>query len=395
MKKSELNNKYIPDPIDLSNYIRCDNIYNNCDTCNENLCLSCQDDSTFVERNKFYCAKRSDLGNKYVEDPSDESNYIKCEDKYNNCDTCDNTKCLSCKADFVFVNGNKSHCVKRSDLGNKYVEDPFDPLNFIKCENKYNNCFTCNDSQCISCQNEFAFIDGNKLNCVQISELYNKYIQDPSDQSNYIKCENKYNNCDTCNNTHCLSCQINSTFIEGNKLNCFKISELDNTYIKDPSDPFNFIKCENKYNNCHTCDNNVCESCKNEFTFVNGNRLNCVKISDLGNKYIEDPSDPFNFIECKNVYDNCDTCDDNDCISCKNGFTFINGNKSNCVKISDLNNNYIPDPSDQSNYISCEKKYNNCDTCNNTHCLSCPNDFTFIEGNKLNCVKISDLNYTH
>ena len=76
------------------------------------------------------------LGNKYVQDPSDESNYIKCENKYSNCDTCNITYCSSCKNDFTFINGNKSSCYNKSDLYNKYIQDPSDPSNFIKCENK-------------------------------------------------------------------------------------------------------------------------------------------------------------------------------------------------------------------------------------------------------------------
>ena len=67
-----------------------------------------------------------------------------------------------------------------------------------------------------------------------MSDLYNKYIQDPSDPSNFIKCENKYKNCDTCNNNLCLSCKSDSTFINKNKMNCVKKSDLNNTYIFFP-----------------------------------------------------------------------------------------------------------------------------------------------------------------
>ena len=389
---SDLGNKYIQDPLDESNFIKCENKYNNCHTCNITQCLSCKTDFTFVNGNKSNCIEISDLGNKYVQDPLDESNFIKCENRYNNCDTCNITQCLSCKTDFTFINGNKSNCIEISDLGNKYVQDPLDPTNYIKCEEKYKNCDTCNTTQCLSCKDDFTFIDGNKLTCLKKTDLNSKYVQDPLDQSNYIKCENKYNYCDTCNNNECISCKNGFTFINGNKLNCVKTSDLNNTYVLDPSDESNYIKCENKYNNCDTCNTTQCLSCKDDFIFVDGNKLTCLKKTDLNSKYVQDPLDQSNYIKCENKYNYCDTCNNNECISCKNGFTFINGNKLNCVKTSDLNNTYVLDPSDESNYIKCENKYDNCDTCNTTQCLSCKTDFTFIDGNKSNCLKKTDLN---
>ena len=395
VKKSDLNNTYIQDLSDLSNFIKCENRYSNCDTCNDSLCLSCKNGFSFIDGNKSSCVKMSDLNNTYIQDPSDQFNLIKCENKYNNCYTCNNNICLSCKSGFSFINGNKLNCVNKNDLNTTYIQDPLDPFNFIKCENKYNNCDTCNNNLCLTCKDGFTFINGNKLNCVKKSDLNNIYIQDPSDQSNFIKCENRYSNCDTCNITHCLTCKNDYIFINRNKSSCFKMSDLYNKYIQDPLDPSIFIKCEYIYTNCDTCNNIHCLSCKSGFTFINGNKLNCVKKSDLDNTYIQDPSENTNYIKCENKYTNCNTCNNNQCLSCKNDFTFINGNKLNCIKRSELNNTYIQDPSDQYNYIKCEKKYKNCETCNNNQCSSCKNDFIFINGNKLNCVKKSDLNNTY
>ena len=395
VKKSDLNNKYIPDPLDKTNFIKCERKYYNCDTCNTNQCISCKDGFTFINGNKSNCVEIRNLANKYVLDPLDESNYIKCENKYSICDTCNITHCLTCKNGFTFINGNKLNCFKRSDLNNTYVQDPLDESNYIKCENKYSNCNICNITHCLSCKNGFTFINWNKLNCVKKSDLNNTYIQDPLDSSIYIKCENKYNNCDTCNNNICLTCKEGFTFINGNKLNCVKKSDLNNIYIQDPSDQSNFIKCENRYSNCDTCNITHCLTCKNDYIFINRNKSSCFKMSDLYNKYIQDPLDPSIFIKCEYIYTNCDTCNNIHCLSCKSGFTFINGNKLNCVKKSDLDNTYIQDPSENTNYIKCENKYTNCNTCNNNQCLSCKNDFTFINGNKLNCIKRSELNNTY
>ena len=388
-------NKYIQDPSDPSNFIKCENKYKNCDTCNNNLCLSCKSDSTFINKNKMNCVKKSDLNNTYIQDPSDPTNYIKCEDKYNNCEKCNDNFCISCKINFSFIDEDLLSCVKMSDLNNTYIQDPLNTSILIKCENKYANCETCNNNQCLSCKYGFTFIDGNKTNCIKKSDLNNTYIQDPLDPFNLIKCEKKYNNCDTCNNNECLSCKVNFTFINGNKKNCVKISDLYEKYIPDPSDPSIFIKCENKYNNCDKCNTTQCLSCKDSFTFINGNKSSCVKMSDLYNKYIQDPSDPSTFIKCDNIYTNCDTCNSTKCLSCKNEYTFINGNKLNCTKKSDLNNTYVQDPLDPFNLIKCENKYNNCITCNNRQCFSCKDDYTFINGNKLNCFKKSDLNNTY
>ena len=379
ISKSNLNNKYIEDPLDPTNYIRCEHKYNNCDTCNNNQCLFCQNDYTFIEGNRLNCFSKNDLKNKYIQDPLDPSNVIECKNKYNNCDECNNSFCISCLNGFTFIEGNKLNCVKISDLNNTYIPDPFDKSNYIKCENKYNNC------QCFSCKDDFTFINGNKSICIKKGDLKNKYAQDPSDPSNYIKCSHKYNNCDSCDNSQCISCQSDFTFIEGNRLNCVSKSDLNNTHIEDPLIPSNAIKCENRYNNCYSCNNSQCISCQNDFTFIEGNKLNCIKISDLKNKYAQDPLDPSNYIKCENKYNNCDSCNNSLCISCKDDFTFINRNKSICIKKSGLKNKYIKDPLDIYNYIKCDYKYNNCDTCTNSQCISCKNEYIFINDDYTIC----------
>ena len=91
--------------------------------------------------------------------------------KYNNCDTCNNNECLSCKDDFTFINGNKSNCIEISELENKYIQDPFDESNYIKCENKYSNCDTCNITYCSSCKNDFTFILLERFGSISLNKL--------------------------------------------------------------------------------------------------------------------------------------------------------------------------------------------------------------------------------
>ena len=90
----------------------------NCKECtSKNICLLCQDKFTFIDGNKSLCVEKEKLKNKYILDPLDNSNFIKCEVKYmNNCDTCNDTQCLSCKEEFVLLNGNYSQCFLKSSI---------------------------------------------------------------------------------------------------------------------------------------------------------------------------------------------------------------------------------------------------------------------------------------
>jgi hypothetical protein len=70
----------------------------------------------------------------------------------------------------TFIDGDKSSCVKKEILKDKYILDPLDSTNYIKCSLYFDNCNLCNNTQCISCEDGFVLTNDN--NCVLNSSLY-------------------------------------------------------------------------------------------------------------------------------------------------------------------------------------------------------------------------------
>ena len=92
----------------------------------------------------------------------------------------------------------KSICLEKKNLKDKYIQDTLDLSNYIKCENKYSNCDSCNDIRCLSCKNEFIFINEIYSQCTKKS-LLNLDLYFTNDEITYFSClEEKYKNREEC-----------------------------------------------------------------------------------------------------------------------------------------------------------------------------------------------------
>jgi hypothetical protein len=151
-------------------------------------------------------------------------------------------------------------------------------------------------------------------------------------------------------------------------------------------------KCSNVINNCIECENeNTCSKCENDFYMINDDTKNCIEASNIqiDEYYLQKNTTMLYSCNNSNYNDiqNCKKCTEKkSCSLCKDNFTFINKDKSICVEIKTLENKYIKDPNDESNYIQCHSLYENCDTCNNINCLTCNEDYTFLNGDLSKCV---------
>jgi hypothetical protein len=116
-----------------------------------------------------------------------------------NCKKClSKSHCTLCRDGFTFINGDKSICVEKKNLKDKYIQDTLDLSNYIKCENKYSNCDSCNDIRCLSCKNEFIFINEIYSQCTKKS-LLNLDLYFTNDEITYFSClEEKYKNREEC-----------------------------------------------------------------------------------------------------------------------------------------------------------------------------------------------------
>ena len=149
-------------------------------------------------------------------------------------------------------------------------------------------------------------------------------------------CEDLISHCEYCSDKDtCTECSTGYYSILSDKLTCVDdISkfDLDKYYLSAEN---TYSDCTNsKYNdipNCKKCSNKEsCDRCQDGYTFINFDQTRCVQIESLKNEYILDPSYEVNYIPCQNIYDNCNTCDDTKCLSCKEGFAFINNDFSKC-----------------------------------------------------------------
>ena len=222
-------------------------------------------------------------------------------------------------------------------------------------------CKQCKENKkCIECRDEYGLV-GNKENdeliCIPEREIFKGYYK--NNESIYYKCIDL---CEKCSNdTYCEKCIDNFIF-------------NDNTCIREISN------CEKYYLN------GSCEKCKENFFFEGERRDICINIQDfyLNNKsyYICNNSENNSIQNCKICYNN------NSCILCDNGYTFIEGNKTKCFKIEELENKYFSDPDHSNNYINCSNLVNNCYTCNSSQCLTCQDGFIFLNDNFSKCISL-------
>ena len=127
-------------------------------------------------------------------------------------------------------------------------------------------------------------------------------------------------------------------------------------------------KCSKEIKNYVECENiEKCIKCNNDFYLINKNGKN-IFCADINQIY---PADEYYFDEnsrtyyhCNNSIYNCKKCIDASlCSLCKDGYSFINGNKKKCEETKNLDNSFYQDPKDPLNYESCSKFDQNCLYC--------------------------------
>ena len=347
----------------------------NCKHCHEgNICLKCRNDYGFVgskDNQEIKCLSQSELNKGYYK----ENNiYYKC---IANCDICSNSEsCQTCSEGFDSVNGK---CIKQINNCKEYGNDGF----------------------CSKCKDNFAFQEDNRNSCLSKDNFNNNNYYTKDEGISYYPCGKSISECSQCyydgnddkvkcylcNNNHVLFDEENSC-LDKNKL------KKEFYYINDT----HINKCSNVINNCNECDNNAtCSKCIDNFYMVNDDKNKCLYVSLIKtNEYYLNEEKTI-YYSCNNaLYQNihkCKTCTSkNNCTLCQDDFTFVNGNKTICIDKNTLKDKYIQDPSDKSNFIKCENKYNNCDSCTNKQCSSCKNDYIFINDNYTQCVLKSSLN---
>ena len=359
LTSQNLEDAEIKTPDDTNNYELSENgvCPKDCKQCKENKkCIKCRNDYSFVgstENEEKYCLSQSELSNGYYKI---DDIYYKCMP---NCDSCkDDKTCDKCSNGFEYSN---EKCIK--------------PIENCETYNKEGNCKKCKDN--------FAFKEENITACLSKEIFENYYTKDNG--ISYYPCEKEIQNCSKCyydeaeSKAKCYLCVTNFVVLESeNKDSCISDSNFNQTFLK--INDTHIKKCSSAINNCNECTSEkICTKCENNFYMINDNKTNCIASKYLTDEFYPNDNKTMYYACNNSAYNdilNCKSCSNKEsCSLCREEYTFIDGNKSKCIETGTLNNKYIQDPEDKSNFVKCQNVYSNCDTCNSLKCLTCNEDF--------------------
>ena len=366
----------------------CNKTISNCSKCslyNNNLSLKCdlcEDDYYFLEGKRDKCFTNFALEEYYTEDngisyyPCDSNFFPKCQQCSNN-----KTKCKKCINDYYFIGNNKNKCeyISKNDLNKYFSED--NNISYILCNSSMESCEQClNGNTCIKCSNNFYFLENIRNKCFKLN-LSHYYKEGEA----YFPCNSTISNCDICSNKYsCELCSKTFYFLENDRFQCHTGLNLDNYYTLDNG--VSYYLCSNKLQNCEECFNdNICTKCFPDYFFKEKDRTRCYLEIEL---YINKTYYKYNdttYRKCSDNILNCETCsNDKECDTCFKGYYFIDDDKTKCINIRniEIERYYLYD---EYNYHICSSLINNCEKCNETHCLLCKENYTLVNNDYNRC----------
>jgi len=138
---------------------------------------------------------------------------------------------------------------------------------------------------------------------------------------------------------------------------CYEKSQIpiDEYFLN--GDNTTYYSCNNTlYNsieNCKKCtNNNTCHLCHENYTFIEGNKSICIKKEGIEGRFIPDINDISNYIKCSSFIENCSVCNSTQCYLCNEGYIFINDNFSECILKESINLDFYFS-NDNLTYYSC------------------------------------------
>ena len=381
---------------DLNNqcYIKCS--IKNCEECSsdKNKCNKCSNNYAIINNDFNNCVLISSLGNKYYTEDNG-IHYYSCNLKYINCNTCtvDGDKCNECFSNYYFLNQDYTKCLKESDLLQLYSNTiyKYNNYEYYSCSKGINNCYSClNDSYCYSCVTDYGLICNKYDYCYSIkNELINYY------KNSELNC---YKNCEDFHCSQCLSennCQncLKDYELYGSK--CYKMGSIKNFCVDENS---NTKKCYEAIVNCAYCLScDICTSCTgdNVVIYERKNSYHCKKLSNLNNEYYLNTTNNI-YYPCYMSLDNCKICSNqNICLECMQSYALLieEDFSSKCVLEKDINKKkYILAPNSKiKKYYPCSFYFKNCDICSNINtCEKCKNGFGFINFDETKCENVTN-----
>ena len=375
-------------------------------------CSACSDNYAFEEDNREECFNIEENFEEYYTKDNGIS-YYPCDSQVSNCNKCyynsqeDKANCYLCNTDYILFIVDLT-CLAQNTLDNSYLKINDTHIDLCAnipgyiytnehCFEEIDNCKEySDDGKCSACNDNYAFKEDNREECFNIEEDFENYYTKDNGIS-YYPCSNEIINCTKCYynsqdvKVKCYLCETTYVAFIGNS-SCLAKNILDNSYLNINETHVDL--CSNTISNCNKCTNeNTCIKCSEGFYMLNDDYKNCISLSEIKTDEYYLSEDGSNYLSCNdsnyNDIQNCKKCSSKtDCSLCQETFTFVNGDKSQCVAIDSLNNKYSEDPEDISNYIKCENIYAKCDTCNKERCLTCQEKYAFLNDDYSICLEI-------
>ena len=266
----------------------------------------------------------------------------------------DITTCKKCKNNFAFKGNDRKKCINIDELEEYYSKDGGISYNICDGEGEENikNCKKCNYNEdkleCNECKDEFIILDEENNKCYSKNTINDKnkiyyYVNDTHAKT----CAKDIKNCNKCENDNiCIKCEDNYYLLNDYKSKCYHISEITEGEYYLSEDKTTYYSCKNiKYNsflNCKNCTgNNTCSFCNYGYTFVDGNKDECINYYSLDDyKYYSDPEDPSNVKSCSHMDSECINCTSyGDCILCSEKFGVFENYRNKCTLLTDFYDN--------------------------------------------------------
>ncbi|KAL4465990.1 hypothetical protein ABPG74_004227 [Tetrahymena malaccensis] len=373
-----------------------------CDPSQPNLCLSCDP----LQNTKYLENGQCNLSCSDHNFPDSQNICQKCESKFLNCDSCNSSNCLRCDTGY-YLNVQTSSCVGTCPKG-MYGSSLTQQCEFCDQKNECEKCDPQNPNQCIKCISSLYLQTG--FCTAQCSD--GTY---PDTNNICQPCSNFNSSCIKCNQNYCTECQAGDIYLDVSTKKC--VNTCQDGYYKN-QDQFSGVKT------CEICSNSLCKICQADGSclscyankleqYLNGNQCvqTCPKYVDDSSKLcvescpsnqvpdkisqkcticnqkiynleclascpsgtIEDPQNSSLCVLCKNIFSNCDICDQNNCQKClTNNFLSSGRCDSNCPlnTYKNYQTNECVQSCSQSGYFA-DQNSKSCLQCNTDTCAEC------------------------
>lgn len=385
----------------------------NCAECSsKTICTKCNPEYSIVDNDQTKCIKISSINlNRYYFESTDQR-YYSCNTQIGHCLECNNNKavCSKCEDGYVFKDGDKTNCVYENDIDNHYLK--IDPKNYKSCSNIITNCLTCeSEHKCLSCDTNYGILDEDYTQCQTIPNDHTIF----NEGNLYYTCNKIMEGCKKCNSRNDCTETTSSNYCIKDDGSVLKLKEKDNYFYLNTN--YKCISCGDNSNggveNCLLCSPSSssvdCYKCQEGYTIIDNQRTQCNYIAAYTNdKEYFTIDNGINYYHCdkndltEKAIQNCKKCEydstsnKNNCLECNTNYIILDDDGSICIDKTTLDpqitgKTIILDPDHNTKYYKCSTKLPNCETCDSlTNCLTCKENYVFVNNDKTKCLPKND-----